>query len=371
MYIKNRLAAAQYVAAAFLAIGFLTASNANATSPCDHSTRDMRRACQFDVRDNFVQSFASCRHISDATEREQCFADAAEERDEGMDVCFEQRDARHEACAALSEQRYDPDPLLDPALTFIDPDDVPSVYPPNPYVSVEAGHTFVLGTNDGEEIVVVHVTDESREILGAKCRVVLDLVFEVSEDNGEYEYEIVESTDDWFAQTSNGDVVYCGEIARNFEDGILRDLDGSFEAGMDSAKSGFLLKAMPVAGDIHRQEFAIGEAEDIVQYLDTATSPTEAEGGENSTFPCADQCLKTFDFAALGPHATEHKYYLPGIGFVLAVAMEDGEITGEREELICVGESPDILEDAACGIDDPDALFEELCKNAPDAFCDL
>jgi hypothetical protein len=195
-------------------------------------------------------------------------------------------------------------------------------------------------------------------------------VFEVSEANGEFEYEIVESTDDWFAQTSSGDVVYCGEIARNFEDGILRDLDGSFEAGIDKAKSGFLIKAMPAVSDIHRQEFAIGEAEDIVQYLNIATSPTDEEGGDTANFPCGDQCLRTFEFAALAPNSTEYKYYLPDVGFVLAVGLEDGAITGEREELICVGESPDILEDAACGIDDPEALFEELCKNAPDAFCD-
>jgi len=98
------------------------------------------------------------------------------------------------------------------------------------------------------ETVVVHVTEDTREILGVRCRVVVDVVVETStdEDTGEVEYEAVEVTDDWFAQTVSGDVVYCGEVSRNYEDGVLRDLDGSFEAGLDFAKSGFLVLETPV-----------------------------------------------------------------------------------------------------------------------------
>jgi hypothetical protein len=49
--------------------------------------------------------------------------------------------------------------------------------------------------------------------------------------------------------------------------------------------------------------------------------------------------------------------------------MEDGEITGEREELVCVGDSLDVLDDPACGIEDPAALREELCAQSA-AFCE-
>ncbi|HJP04984.1 MAG: hypothetical protein CL799_06865 [Chromatiales bacterium] len=79
-------------------------------------------------------------------------------------------------------------------------------------------------------------------------------------------------------------------------------------------------------------------------------------------------CLQTFEFAPLEPESTEFKYYLPGIGFVLAVSMEDGEFDGEREELVCIGDSVDILEDPECEIDDPEVLLEELCEIS-DAFC--
>ena len=287
--------------------------------------------------------------------------------------CGEVFEAREGACEILGEDRYDPDPLLDPANVFIDPDEIPGVYAPNPYVSLVAGHTYVLRAGDeGQETVVVHVTDDSRDILGVLCRVVVDVVVEASAENGEVEYEAVEVTDDWFAQDTAGDVYYCGEVSRNYEDGVLRDLDGSFEAGLELAKAGHLIRAHPVAGDAHRQEFALGEAEDIIQYVALEAVPTEEEGGDNERFPCnPGGCLKTFDLAPIDPTGTESKYYVPGTGFVLAVAMEDGELTGEREELVCVGDSLDILDDptSGCDIENPEALLEELCRLAPDAFC--
>jgi hypothetical protein len=335
----------------------------------------MFKACRHDVRDDYLTTAANCINISSRSERRACFKEARALRAEEKESCEEVEEAREEACEILGEDRYDPDPLLDPGIDFIHPDQVPDTYAPNPFVSVVAGHTYVLKAGEeGEETVIVHVTEDTREILGVECRVVVDIVVEESDEGGGvYEYEAVEVTDDWFAQDSMSNVYYCGEIARNFEDGVLRDLDGSFEAGLDFAKSGVLIRnAFPGLGVAHRQEYALGEAEDIIQYLDDAAVPSAEEGGENELFPCApDGCQKTFDFAPLEPEATEFKYYRSGIGFVLAVALEDGEITGEREELVCIGDSLDVLsDDPDCGIADPEALLEELCKLSPDAFCD-
>lgn len=364
------------IAAAGLA-GILLAQPAVAehyeqSSACEKTSRTMATACRFDVKDNYYETLANCRNLSSRSERKACARNAHAVRDEDNEFCGEVRDAREEACEILNEDRYDTDPLL--TNSFVDPDLVPNVYPVNPYVSVAAGHTYVLRAGeDGEETVIVHVTKDTREILGVLCRVVVDIVVETShdEESGAVEYEAVEVTDDWFAQTVSGDVVYCGEISRNYEDGVLRDLDGSFEAGIDFAKSGYLILNTPVWGLAHRQEFALGEAEDIVQYAAINTAPTEEEGGNNPKFSCgSDQCLQTFDFAPVDPESTEYKYYLPGTGFVLAVAMDDGEISGEREELICVGDSLDILsDDPECEIEDPEQLIEALCTLSPDTFC--
>lgn len=366
-----------YATAALL---LLVASDATAwhgkdsESACERTAEIMYRACRYDVRDDFLTKAANCTNIADRSDRRACYRDASAMRAEEMEGCEEVEDAREEACEILGEDRYDPDPLVDDSITFIHPDDVPDVYAANPYVSIVEGHTYVLQAGaDGEEIVVVHVTGDTREIRGVDCRVVVDVVVEASDDDGQTEYEAVEVTDDWFAQDTSGNVYYCGEIARNFEDGVLRDLDGSFEAGLDFAKAGVLIRnVFPGLGVAHRQEFALGEAEDIIQYLHDAAVPADHEGGENALFPCApDGCLKTFDFAPIEPESTEFKYYKRGVGFVLAVAMEDGELTGEREELKCVGSSLDVLtENAACGIADPEALLDELCTLAPDTFCD-
>lgn len=344
----------------------------NRPSACDRTAGRMYQACAFDVRDDLNETLANCLNLASPDDRRQCRRDARATRAEEKVTCRDVRDARSDACELLGEGRYDLDPLLDPTIDYIDPDDVPGTYAPNPYVSVAAGHTYVLRAGEeGEEIVVVHVTGDSREILGVLCRIVVDVVVEVAEEDGEVEYEAVEATDDLFAQDTNGNVKYCGEVARNFEDGVLRDLDGSFEAGREFAKAGRLIDAFPIAGDVHRTEFLLGEAEDIIQYIDLATAPTVEEGGDNPAFPCAPgQCLKTLDFAPLEPDATEYKYYLPGTGFVLAVALEDGEVTGEREELTCVGDSLDILQEPECGIADLDGLLEALCGLAPDTFCE-
>ncbi|WP_405231953.1 hypothetical protein [Lentisalinibacter salinarum] len=340
---------------------------------CDRTADTMYRACHFDVLDDYSATIANCLNFSDGDSRRQCRHEARATWREDARACREVRAARKDACELLGEDRYDPDPLLDPAIEFIDPDDVPLDYSPNPYVNVAAGHTYVLRAGEeGEETVIVHVTGESREIQGVPCRVVVDAAVEISDDEGEIEVEAVEITDDWFAQSTAGDVYYCGEIARNFEDGTLRDLDGSFEAGIDFAKSGVLIRQFPMAGEAHRQEYALGEAEDIVQYLALNDGPTAEEGGENESFPCDDGCLRTFEFAPIEPEATEFKFYHAGTGFVLAVALEDGEVTGEREELVCVGDSLDVLNEPECELGDADtvaAVLEELCKVAPDAFC--
>jgi hypothetical protein len=348
-------------------------------TPCQSSAGDMFRSCGFEVQQELRVTLANCRQFEEDSERTACNRAARRDRREAAGVCRDQRAAREDACALLGEVRY-ADPLLDAGIGFVDPDLVGDGAAINPFLSLEAGHTFVLRAGADlvggavDELVVVHVTDQVREIEEVSCRVVVDAVVGLGEDeeDGTIDYAEIEVTDDWFAQDEDGNVYYCGEIARNFEDGVLRDLDGSFEAGFEFARAGLQLAADPGnAPQVHRQEYSLGEAEDIIQYVDAAATPSAEEGGENAAFPCAGGCLKTFDFAPLGPEATEFKYYLPGTGFVLAVSMEDGELTGEREELVCVGDSLEVLASAACAaaIEDPQELLDDLCELHPAAFC--
>jgi len=144
--------------------------------------------------------------------------------------------------------------------------------------------------------------------------------------------ELIESTDDWFAQDVDGNVWYCGEEVRDFEtfegdSPALPELvsdDGAFKAGVNFDKAGILLLAAPVVGDFYRQEMSIGNAEDTVEVL-------AIDANESSLVTtCQDDCLQTFDYSTLDPEALEHKFYRPGIGLIVEIDLE----TGDRIELI-------------------------------------
>lgn len=337
---------------------------------CSATADSLYRACSFDVGDTLFTAIANCRNLSAEAARERCLDSARAAREDDAATCQDVRDARHATCELLGEDRYAPDPLKARAGAMIDPSSIPAVHAPNPYVSLADGRTFVFRTGqNGEETGVVHVTGAVREIRGVPCRVVADVAVELATDGGAAHYTPLEVTDDWLAQDGAGNVYYCGELSRSYEDGVLRDLDGSFEAGRDSAKAGYLIKVAPAIGSAHRQEFALGEAEDVVRYLDLHASPSGAEGGENAAFPCNRGCLKTLESTALEPGQAEHKYYRPGIGVVLTVGLEDGAPSGDRETLVCEGDSLAVLHSSKCGIEDADALLGALCRLEPDAFC--
>ena len=337
---------------------------------CSATADSLYKACLFDVGDTLFTAIANCRNRGTEPARERCLDAARAARESDAAECRDVRGARRDTCELVGENRYAPDPLKAHAGAMVDPSSIPAVHAPNPYVSLAAGRTFVFRAGEnGEETGVVHVTNAVREIRGAPCRVVADVAVERATDGGVARYMPLEVTDDWLAQDGDGNVYYCGELSQSYEDGVLRDLDGSFEAGRDSAKAGYLIKAAPAVGSAHRQEFALGEAEDVAQYLDLHASPNGAEGGENAAFPCNGACLKTLELTALEPGQAEHKYYRPGIGLVLTVGLEDGAPSGDRETLVCEGDSLAVLRSSKCGIDDADALLEALCRLAPDVFC--
>ena len=135
--------------------------------------------------------------------------------------------------------------------------------------------------------------------------------------------ELTEDTLDWFAQDKAGNVWYFGEESKQFEDGIVIGIDGSWQAGVDDAKPGIVMKAKPKVGDVYRQEYAISEAEDIADVV--ALGQTISVHGKTYK-----NVLVTHEFSGLEPSANERKFYAPNVGNVLVIDDE----TGERSELI-------------------------------------
>ncbi len=127
-----------------------------------------------------------------------------------------------------------------------------------------------------EEVITVTVLDETRDILGIESIVVRHVV----EEDG----ELVEDTFDWYAQDSDGNVWYRGELSRDYEDGELSDIDGPWEAGVAGAKAG----------------------------------------------SCSGACLQNLKYTPIEPGEQEYKYYKPGTGMIL----ETKPGSDERLELV-------------------------------------
>lgn len=161
--------------------------------------------------------------------------------------------------------------------------------------------TFVNEFEEDGETIIVEVTHDTREIEGVEAIGVRDTVYEGLPDDydnpGEPEGDLIEVTDDYYAIADNCDIWYLGEIARNFEDGYLTDLDGSFIAG---------------------------------EVLSLATDITDEDGKPvgfvNPPYDCSDnQCLKTEDFIGNEPDSVEFKYFRYGVGFI-AEQIPSGEV---------------------------------------------
>ena len=141
----------------------------------------------------------------------------------------------------------------------------------------------------------------AKTVAGVEVLVVRDDAYE--------DDELVESTLDYFAQHRDGSVYYFGEDVNNYEDGELKNHDGSWLAGEGENLPGIIMPPAPKVGDVFEQEKAPGTAEDRM----TVLSLTEAVSVPAGDF--AD-CLKTEDVNPLdGTGAIEYKFYCPGVGF--------------------------------------------------------
>ena len=187
----------------------------------------------------------------------------------------------------------------------------------NPYFSLKHGTTFIYKskTDKGIEINKVVVTDKTRKVMGVNTRVVWDRVW--------LNDELKEETDDWYAQDGKGNVWYFGEDSKEYENGKVGGTKGSWEAGINNAMPGIIMKAKPQLGKQYRQEYFKGEAEDMAEVVSLNETVSVPYG-------LFDKCVKTKDWTPLEPDVVEHKYYAPGIGVVLEVNPK----TGERSELV-------------------------------------
>ena len=279
-----------------------------APDSCTRAAQLAQRAAIFDVIEEYTKTLAACVNIIDPSERAQCYVDAAETRDEELELVTEQFAARTDLCDLLGSAPYDP---------VIDPEDFTADIT-NPFLPFTSGLTLVYESDgeDGLERIEVSLQGYTRDIIGVECAVV--------RDTATVDGVLLEDTLDYYAQDSFGNVWYFGETALNYdEDGNLEDIDGSWISGVEFAKPGIVMQANPFLGQVYRQEYQLAEAEDVAAILGFNESVSVPFGD-------FDGCLHTQDTTPLEPDVLEEKYYAPGIGLVLAVDI----VTGQREELV-------------------------------------
>jgi hypothetical protein len=120
--------------------------------------------------------------------------------------------------------------------------------------------------------------------------------------------ELVEKTQDFYAQHESGDVYYVGEEVDDIEDGEVVGHEGQWQAGKDGARAGVFMPADPQVGDEFEQERAPGVAEDRSKVVEVGLTVTVPAG----TF---DDCIQTEDFAPI-EKTTQSKFYCRGVGLV-------------------------------------------------------
>jgi hypothetical protein len=282
----------------------------------------MRLACYAEVQDDYFVEIANCQNESEWPERRDCKAEVRESVPDSRRDCRKQYRARLDVCAAIGEDPYDPEFEPENFETSLD-----NLQMSNPWFPMAVGHHWIL--SDGEETIDIEVLDETKFVDDVNCFVVRDTV---SVDG-----KLVEDTDDWFAHALDGGIWYCGEEVKDYEffDGDMPSLpelvsiDGAFKVERDSARAGISFPANPVVGDVYRQEFSLGNAEDVAEILSISYSygnDPELDvlvPEDLADLLCNDDCVVVLEYSPLEPGAYGRKYYAPGIGFFLETVPDE------------------------------------------------
>jgi hypothetical protein len=173
----------------------------------------------------------------------------------------------------------------------------------NQWFPLRPGTTLTYdGESDGRpQRDVFRVTRRTKIVDGVRCRVVDDRVYERG--------RLRERTHDYYAQDSRGTVWYFGEDTAELDSrGRVVSREGTWHAGVDGAKAGIFMPAHPRVGEVHRQEFLRGHAEDHFKVLSVTA-----------------QTLRTKEWTPLEPGVVDAKYYVRGVGEVSERTTKGGD----------------------------------------------
>ncbi|MGH7769701.1 MAG: hypothetical protein ACREQP_19815 [Candidatus Binatia bacterium] len=203
--------------------------------------------------------------------------------------------------------------------TFTDPLDITNTYHP-----FQPGGVKIFRGKDGDSRSVgVHLyLSETRTFswnsTTVECRVLREIAFE----NG----ELLEISDNYFAQADDGTVYYFGEVVDNYENGVVVDNDGSWLVGgptlpSDPPTTGnddqptVFMPANPEVGDVFKPEHLPGIVDETGEILRVNVTVKLPAGRYEGT-------IKIQETSALAP-GTTNKWYAPGVGVVMEKAKRE------------------------------------------------
>ncbi len=176
----------------------------------------------------------------------------------------------------------------------------------HPYVAFAAVSSAVF---EGEEVdegetIALRVESTVREETTTVAGIEVTIVDVLDHEDG----ELVERTEDYYAQHTSGDVYYLGERVDEIEDGEVVGHGGQWLAGEDGNRPGLFMPADPRVGAVFEQEQAPGVAEDRSEVVAVGVTVTVPAG----TF---EDCIETEDLDPIDG-VTERKVYCPDVGLV-------------------------------------------------------
>ena len=178
----------------------------------------------------------------------------------------------------------------------------------NKYFTLKPGMKFTYQNGAGTERVEITVTSETRELMGVTTRGVRITERSLG--------AVKDDTIDWYAQDKTGNVWFFGEADNIFRNKKLVSPARAWEAGVNGAKPGVIMRADPWVGATYPQEYHGGRADDMAAVIATDKKITVPYG----TF---ENCLQIRDSSSV---ENEYKYYCPAVGFLVREETINGAV---------------------------------------------
>lgn len=203
--------------------------------------------------------------------------------------------------------------------TFSNPLNITNAYHP-----FQPGGIKVFQGSDGRtKMVGLHLyLTETRSFNWNGTTVVCRVLREIAFEDG----QLVELSDNYFAQADDGTVYYFGEVVDNYEDGVVANNDGSWLVGGPILPSDppttandnnptVFMPANPEVGDVFKPEDLVPVVDETAKVVRVGVKVKVPSGEYEDTIAIEET-------SALEPGTTT-KWYAPGVGVVLEKAKRE------------------------------------------------